>query len=65
MPKMKTHKGTKKRFKLTSKGKVRHKTAGGNHLMSGKNGGRCRKMRRPSVLHGAIERRVRRALLSG
>ncbi len=65
MPKMTTHKGIKKRFKLTAKVKVRHKTANAGHLMSGKSGGRCRKLRRPSLLHGAIERRVRRALISG
>jgi len=31
MPKMKTHKGTKKRFRLTAKGKVRHRQAGTSH----------------------------------
>ena len=32
MPKMKTHKATKKRFRLTAKGKVRHRQAGTSHL---------------------------------
>ena len=32
MPKMKTHKGTKKRFRLTAKGKVKHRSAGTSHL---------------------------------
>ena len=32
MPKMKTHKGTKKRFRLTAKGKVKHRAAGTSHL---------------------------------
>ena len=31
MPKMKTHKGTKKRFRLTATGKVRHRQAGTSH----------------------------------
>ena len=28
MPKQKTHKGTKKRFRLTATGKVKHRSAG-------------------------------------
>jgi large subunit ribosomal protein L35 len=32
MPKMKTHKGTKKRFRLTATGKVKHRAAGTSHL---------------------------------
>jgi large subunit ribosomal protein L35 len=32
MPKMKTHKGTKKRFRLTANGKVKHRCAGTSHL---------------------------------
>ena len=65
MPKMKTHKGIKKRFKVSAKGKVRHKRAGSSHLMSGKGGGRCRKLRRPRLLEGAVQKRVRRALAAG
>jgi large subunit ribosomal protein L35 len=34
MPKMKTHKGTKKRFRLSAKGKVMHRAAGTSHLAS-------------------------------
>jgi large subunit ribosomal protein L35 len=34
MPKMKTHKGTKKRFRLTATGKVKHRSAGTSHLAS-------------------------------
>jgi large subunit ribosomal protein L35 len=32
MPKMKTHKGTAKRFRLTKKGKLMRMKAGGSHL---------------------------------
>ncbi len=62
MPKMKTHKGLAKRVKVTAKGKVRHKRAGAGHLMSGKSGKRCRSLRQPAVLKGAMSRRIRRAL---
>lgn len=62
MPKMKTHKGLKKRFRVTAKGKVRYKKSNAGHLMSGKSGDRCRKMRRPGVLKGGISVRIKRAL---
>jgi len=32
MPKMKTHKATAKRFKITSSGKIRRRKQGGSHL---------------------------------
>lgn len=36
MPKMKTHKGTKKRFKITKTGKVITKACGISHLLTNK-----------------------------
>ncbi len=42
MPKLKTHKGTKKRIRLTSRGKVLVRHAGGNHLLQHKSAGRKR-----------------------
>jgi large subunit ribosomal protein L35 len=32
MPKQKTHKGVKKRFRLTGTGKIKHRRAGTSHL---------------------------------
>ena len=32
MPKQKTHKATKKRFRLSARGKVKHRHAGTSHL---------------------------------
>lgn len=37
MPKQKTHKGLKKRVRVTASGKIKHKKAGAGHLMSRKN----------------------------
>jgi len=51
MPKVKTHKGLKKRFKVTARGKVVHKRAGKSHLMSHKPGKRVRQLRRPAQLN--------------
>ena len=38
MPKMKTHSGAKKRFKVTGSGKLMRRKAGKNHLMEHKSG---------------------------
>jgi len=65
MPKMKTHKGLKKRVKLTATGKVRHKRANSGHLMSGKSGDRRRGLRKPGVLKAPFEKRIRIALGGG
>ena len=65
MPKMKTHKGIQKRFKITANGKVRHKRANTGHLMSGKSGNRCRSLRKPATLKPAFTKHLRTALKSG
>ncbi len=49
--KLKTHKGTAKRFKLTKRGKVKHGTCGKSHLLSSKESSRKRGMRKA----GSIE----------
>ena len=36
MPKLKTHRGVAKRFKVTGTGKIRHKRAGKSHLLTKK-----------------------------
>jgi large subunit ribosomal protein L35 len=48
--KMKTHKGVKKRFKVTATGKVSHKRCGSSHLNSHKSGKKIRKLRKKSYL---------------
>ena len=62
MPKMKTHKGTKKRVRVTASGRLRHKRANAGHLMSGKSGKRCRTMRQSRVLKSAFARSMKLAL---
>src|SRR5579871_3906986 len=64
MPKMKTHKGMKKRFKISANGKVSHKRCGSSHLMSHKSGKQVRRLRKKSVLTVAAEsRRIRNAMM--
>jgi large subunit ribosomal protein L35 len=63
MPKLKTHKGVKKRFKVSANGKVSHKRCGSSHLMSHKSGKQVRRLRKKSVLKVAVEaHRLRRAV---
>lgn len=62
MVKLKTHKGLKKRVRVTANGKVKHKPSFSGHLMSGKSGRRCRRLRKPAVLHGPIVAKIREAL---
>ncbi len=45
MPKMKTHKASKKRFRVTATGKLKRRQAGKKHLLSHKTGKRKRHLR--------------------
>jgi large subunit ribosomal protein L35 len=62
MPKMKTHKGTKKRFRLTATGKVKHRRAGTSHLATRKTHKQKRQLRGTSVLSDIYEKRITIAL---
>jgi len=62
MPKMKTHKGTKKRVRVSANGKPTYKQANASHLMSTKSGDRTRKLRRRGVLSGFLQKKVLVAL---
>ncbi|MCA6069653.1 MAG: 50S ribosomal protein L35 [Endomicrobium sp.] len=50
MPKMKTHSGAKKRFKVTGTGKVKYKKPGQRHLMTGDSGNQNRKSRKSVIV---------------
>jgi large subunit ribosomal protein L35 len=62
MPKMKTHKGTKKRFRLTANGKVKHRQAGTSHLAVGLSKKRRRNLRGTKVLDKALTANITKAL---
>ena len=62
MPKMKTHKGTAKRIKLTSTGKLTRRRAFGNHMLSKKSKSRKRNINTPAVVTGSMAKNVRRTL---
>ena len=48
MPKMKTHSGAKKRFKLTANGKVRGRRSFSTHILETKSPKRKRRQAKPS-----------------
>jgi large subunit ribosomal protein L35 len=50
MPKMKTHSGSKKRFKVTGKGKVKYKKPGQRHLLTGDSGNQNRKSKKAVIV---------------
>jgi len=62
MPKQKTHKGTKKRFRLTGTGKAKHRQAGTSHLATGMSPKRKRNLRGTRVVADAMLGQIREAL---
>jgi len=52
MPKMKTHRGAAKRFRVTRTGKVLHRKGTGNHFLRKKSGGRRRRVEGMSQVQG-------------
>jgi large subunit ribosomal protein L35 len=50
MPKMKSHKGAKKRFSITGTGKVRRLKAFKSHILTKKSSKRKRNLRRPTTI---------------
>ena len=62
MPKMKTHSGAKKRFKMTGKGKVKARHAMTSHILEKKSPKRKRRLQNDFVLAKQDEKRVKRLL---
>lgn len=59
MPKMKSKSGAKKRFRATSKGKIRRNTKGRRHILTKKTPKRKRQLRRAAYVHETQEHQVR------
>ena len=65
MPKMKTHKGAKKRFSVTGTGKVRRNKANTSHILTKKSSKRKRNLRRPGLIAtSGDEKRIKRLLVA-
>jgi large subunit ribosomal protein L35 len=50
MPKMKSHKGARKRFKVTGSGKVKRRRAFKSHILTKKTSKRKRRLRRAAII---------------
>lgn len=64
MPKMKTHKGAKKRFKVTGTGKIRRRQRNLNHFNSKMASKRKRRLGRPHEVTAADAPRIKKLLSS-
>jgi large subunit ribosomal protein L35 len=62
MPKMKTHRGAAKRFKVTGTGKLRRRQINLNHILEKKSPARKRRLARETSLAPGDAARVNRLL---
>ena len=62
MPKNKSHKGIRKRIKITKTGLVRHNRAFGKHLRSHKSAKRLRRLRKDKYMSNPEAKRLERLL---
>ncbi|MCA9216735.1 MAG: 50S ribosomal protein L35 [Planctomycetales bacterium] len=62
MPKQKTHKGTKKRFRLTGTGKAKHRQSGTSHLAARMSQKRKRNLRGTTVVDKTVLKQISEAL---
>ncbi|MEY4102355.1 MAG: hypothetical protein RIR88_489 [Actinomycetota bacterium] len=62
MPKMKTHSGSKKRFKVTGTGKLKKQQAGMRHNLEVKSGKRKRSLNNDQVLSAPDTKVIKKLL---
>lgn len=59
MPKMKTHRGAAKRFKVTKSGKVKRAKAYTSHILTKKSAKRKRNLRKGTLISPAEEKNIK------
>jgi len=64
MPKMKTHRASAKRFRVTRRGKVLHRKATGNHMLTKKTGSRRRRVEGMAEVKATREQKKLKRLLA-
>lgn len=62
MPKVKTHRGAAKRFKVTGTGKIRKNSAYRNHILETKSPKRKRKLRQAEVIASGDAKRIKKLI---
>ncbi len=62
MPKLKTHKGAAKRFKITGTGKIKRNRANRRHILTGKPSKRMRALRKGTLVDETEYRNIKSLL---
>ncbi|HQA59524.1 MAG: 50S ribosomal protein L35 [Tepidanaerobacteraceae bacterium] len=62
MPKVKTHRGAAKRFKVSKTGKIKRAKAFKSHILTKKTAKRKRHLRKPAVLSKADQKRIKQVI---
>jgi large subunit ribosomal protein L35 len=62
VPKLKTHRGAAKRFKVTGSGKVKRGHSLKNHILTKKTKKRKRHLRKSGLVHSTMEAEIRRMI---
>ena len=65
MPKLKTKKGVKKRFKLTKTGKIKRAKANKSHILTKKSRSRKRSLRKGAMVDKTFQEKVKKLLPYG
>ena len=65
MPKLKTHRGAAKRFKVTGSGKIKRNRAYKGHILEKKSATRKRNLRQSTLVDSADAKRMHRLLPYG
>ncbi len=65
MPKQKTNKSLKKRFRVTGTGKLKRNHANRRHLLSGRSSKRMRKLRKPGEVPAGLTSKYLRLMGEG
>ena len=62
MPKLKTHRGAAKRFKVTGSGKIKRYRANKSHLLTGKRAKRMRSLRKSDLVPEVQQENIKKLL---
>jgi large subunit ribosomal protein L35 len=62
MPKIRTHRGAAKRFKVTGTGKIKRNREGSSHILTGKPPKRARRLRTPTLVSATQHATIKRML---
>ncbi|NOX20914.1 MAG: 50S ribosomal protein L35 [Nitrospirae bacterium] len=65
MPKLKTHRGAAKRFKITGSGKIKRFRANKSHLLTGKPSKRTRRLRKATLVDKTEVKKIKTMLPYG